>query len=55
MAKGFWDNYNKKQRDIMEEREKANKGKTFKPIKPGNRTPVTQNKKPTEKNQTKKK
>lgn len=49
MAKGFWDDYNKRQQKIMEEREKANKGKTHKPLKVGNRTPGEQTKKPTPK------
>lgn len=47
MATGnSWDEYNKKQRAIMEEREKANKGKKQAPVKVGNRTP---SKKPTTK------
>ena len=40
MAKGFWDDYNKNQKKIMEEREKANKGKSYPPVKVGNRTPA---------------
>ncbi len=40
MAKGFWDDFNKKQKKIMEEQEKANKGKTYPPVKVGTRTPV---------------
>ncbi len=40
-GKGFWDDYNQKQRKIMEEQDKANNGKTYSPIKPGNRKPGT--------------
>lgn len=48
MAKGFWDDYNKQQKKIMEEQEKSmSKKKPYPPVKVGNRTPVA--KKPTKK------
>ena len=48
MAKGFWDDYNKEQQRIMEQREKANKGQKHKPLTVGNgsRTPADTKKKP---------
>ncbi len=50
-GKGFWDDYNKDQKRIMEEREKANNGKHKKPAGPlvGKRTPATPAKKPAKK------
>lgn len=51
-GKGFWDDYNKNQKRIMEEREKANSGKQHpKPAGPliGKRTPGTTAKKPAKK------
>ena len=53
MAKGFWDDYDKKQKRIMEERDKAltQSGKKFPPVTVGNRTPGKQ----TPAKQTKKK
>ena len=51
-----WDEYNKKQRAIMEERERANAGKKQAPVKVGNRTPKTgATKKPAQKKQDTKK
>lgn len=47
--KGFWDDYNKKQKQIMEERIKAAQNKPYKePAGPivGNRVPGTPIKKP---------
>ncbi len=52
MAKGFWDDYNKEQKKIMEQREQANKGKIHKkPSGPlvGNWTFDGSNKKPSAK------
>ena len=44
--KGFWDDYNRNQKKIMEEQDKANKGKTYPLVKVGTKTPA---KKPTKK------
>ena len=41
MANDFWAEYNRQQRKIMEERDKANRGKDRPAIKPSKRVPGT--------------